>query len=109
VPQLSRAIQLQLAAAPGGGAPADLQFDVLEYRERSAQARAIAGVFMGGDRIRVVVTLRDPAGATLRTFEVDRKSNPGGFGALIDQQQALTDAVAKQIAVSLGVAGQGRR
>jgi hypothetical protein len=98
IPRLERVIQAELAGHPSSGPPANLEFLITEYRVRSAQARALAGMLVGADHVRATVTLRSPEGAVLRQFEVNRVANPGGLGALMDQEEGAAKAAAKSIA-----------
>jgi hypothetical protein len=101
MPRLTQAIQGEVGSGRSGGSPADLEFNVVDYKEVSGAARALGGMLGGSNRLHVSVTLRDPSGAVLRQFDVDRKSNPGALGAISDQEGGLITTTAKAIAETL--------
>ena len=101
MPRLTQAIQGEVGNGASGGHPANLEFNVVDYKEVSGAARALGGMLGGSNRLHVAVTLRDPSGAVVRQFEVDRKSNPGALGAITDQEGGLITTTAKAIAETL--------
>jgi hypothetical protein len=101
IPRLERVLLAELSAHPSAGPPATLEFDIVEYKVRSAQARALGGMLVGSDHVRALVRVRDLAGAVVREFEVNRVANPGGLGALMDQEDAAAKAAARSIAETL--------
>ena len=100
VARLTLAIKTE-AGHSAGGAPANLEFTVVDYKEVSGAVRALGGMLGGSDRLHVAVTVRDPAGKVLREFDVDRKSNPGALGAVTDAEGGLINAAAKSIGETL--------
>jgi hypothetical protein len=101
MPRLTQAIQGELGSGASGGQATNLEFNVVDYKEVSGSARALAGMLGGSNRLHVAVTLRDPSGVVLRQFEIDRKSNPGALGAITDQEGGLITTTAKAIAETL--------
>jgi hypothetical protein len=101
MPRLTQAIQGEVGSGASGAQPANLEFNVVDYKEVSGAVRALGGMLGGSNRLHVAVTLRDPSGAVLRQFDVDRKSNPGALGALTDQEGGLISTTAKAIAATL--------
>jgi hypothetical protein len=101
MPRLTQAIQGEVGNGASGGHPTSLEFNVVDYKEVSGSARALGGMLFGSNRLHVAVTLRDPSGAVVRQFEVDRKSNPGGLGVITDQEGDLITTTAKAIAETL--------
>jgi hypothetical protein len=100
LPRLTQAIQTE-AGHNAGGSPANVEFTVVDYREVSNAVRALGGMLAGSDRLHIAVTVKDPSGKVLREFDVDRKSNPGGLGAVTDHEAGLINAAAKSIAQTL--------
>lgn len=101
MPRLTQAIQGEVGNGSASGQPANLEFNVIDYKEVSGAVRALGGMLGGSNRLHVAVTLRDPSGAVLRQFDVDRKSNPGALGAVTDQEGGLISTTAKAIAATL--------
>ncbi|MBS0359839.1 MAG: hypothetical protein JSR98_00555 [Proteobacteria bacterium] len=100
IERLTLAIKTE-AAHQSGGAPATLEFTVVDYKQVSGAARALGGMLGGSDRLHVAVAVKDPSGKTLREFDVDRKSNPGALGAVSDAEGGLINAAAKSIGEQL--------
>lgn len=100
VERLTLAIKTE-AGANSGGAPANIEFTVVDYKQVSGAVRALGGMLGGSDRLHLAVTVKDASGKVLREFDVDRKSNPGALGAVTDAESGLINAAAKTIGETL--------
>jgi hypothetical protein len=100
VSRLTLAIKTE-AAHSSSGAPANLEFTVVDYKEVTGAVRALGGMLAGSDRLHVAVTVKDASGKVLREFDIDRKSNPGALGAVTDAEGGLINAAAKSIGETL--------
>lgn len=74
---------------------------VTRYEMSSSLNRAFVGILGGSNKLYVTVTVSDSSGVVIGEFDVNRESNPGGYGMYYDQEQATIDETAKGIAETL--------
>ncbi|WP_169545123.1 DUF4410 domain-containing protein [Novispirillum itersonii] len=98
--KLEKAVQAALAAKkPQGVQPARLVIRITKYEIVDGAARVFVGVFAGSNKLYASVDVVDvQSGAVIGRFDVQRNSNPGGYGAFYDQSQATIDEAAEGIA-----------
>jgi len=107
--QLKKAVVERIAKLPQGGRTVSIQLTVTEMDIVSGGARFFAGAFAGNNKMTAVVKVIDESGKTVVDFDVQRATNPGGYGIFFDQKAATIDSVADGVAEVLsGKNGGGK-
>ncbi len=106
--RLEQAVQKAIAAKnPSGRTDAKVAIVVTRYEVVSGGARALMGALAGANKLYASVSVSDAhTGATIGKFNVERDSNPGGYGMFYDQAQATIDAAAEGIVDGLYGTGE---
>jgi hypothetical protein len=81
--------------------PVTVNLDITAFNIVSGEERAFIGAFGGNNRMNVAVKVTDATGKTLAQFQINRTSNPGGYGVFYDQKQATIEVVANAIVDTL--------
>ncbi|CAA7617825.1 hypothetical protein [Magnetospirillum sp. SS-4] len=100
--KLEKAVAAELAKRPQGNKLISLKLDIRDMRVASTASRFFAGAFAGGNRMLVSVKVFDVASnALVADYDVRRESNPGGYGAFYDQEEATIREAAEGIVKTL--------
>jgi len=99
---LKKAVADRVAKLPRGTRAAKVDLTVTEMDIVSEGTRFLVGALAGNSRMTVVVKVIDESGKTVADFDVQRTTNPGGYGMFFDQKAATIDAVADGVADILG-------
>jgi len=102
ISRLEAAVSSRLVKLPQGNMSARIQLSITQFDIESGVTRFFVGALAGSNKMTVAVRLTDVLGNTIADFDVQRSSNPGGYGALYSQTTATIDAVADGITEVLG-------
>lgn len=97
IPALKSAVVERMAKMPSGVMPVKIVMTVTEYVLKNGGARALIGAFAGDNRMTVNVKVLDITGGVISEFKVERRANPGGYGAFYAQGAAMINATADGI------------
>jgi hypothetical protein len=101
-PRLEQAVLKATAARSGSGTQIKLKMTITNYELVNAGTRALVGALAGSNKLDVDVEVLDIAtGKTVGHYEVQRESNPGGYGIFYSQATALIDEAAKGVVEGL--------
>lgn len=101
--RLKAAIEAEAAKRQAGPTPVSIDVHVKEIDIVSGGARFFAGMLAGSNNMTVSVRAVDAANKPAASFDVERSSNPGGYGAFYDQEQATIEETAKGVLDGLGM------
>jgi len=103
--KLQQAVMKDALTLDPGTTPVKLNMTITKYDLVSNVARFFTGAILGSNKLDVDVDVVDEQdGKVIGHYSVDRDSNPGGYGAFYDQEQATVDEAAK--GVIAGLAGK---
>jgi hypothetical protein len=95
--KLNQALHAELAKYPQGAVHLQVHFTVETFQVVGAGGRFMFGGLAGNNEMVVTVNVLNASGAPAGEFKVDRNTNPGGYGFLVNQEQNLLDSTAEAI------------
>jgi hypothetical protein len=105
--KLEAAVLKAASEHAGGSKPVKLKMSITLWSVRDAGTRFIAGAFAGSNKLDVAVDVIDlQNGAVIGHYDVQRRSNPGGYGTFYDQGEATIDQAAKGVIEGLYAKGK---
>lgn len=105
--KLEAAVMKAASTHVNGTTPVKLKLTITAWSVRDAGTRFLGGALAGSNKMSVAVDVLDAvSGATLGHYQVDRSSNPGGYGIFYDQGQATIEQTAKGVIEGLYQTGK---
>lgn len=96
--KLEEAVMNAASAHTDGTTPVKLSMTITLWSVRDAGTRFVGGALAGSNKMDVSVDVIDASGGNvIGHYEVQRRSNPGGYGMFYDQAQATITEGAKGV------------